>query len=190
MSKLVIAIIPQTDRVPIGNDKQEEAYRYSDPKLADLLQDPSTVKVFADAVEGQTKLGQNGLEVEGEIFDIKLADSLPTAGLGSDNSYPSISERYLNKLTSEPTTQDLLSLRGDLRQQLADEKLIEVAKVEFDATKATAQMSQNGVRLDTAWLRDRQVELQEEQKVLDTQLKEWLGDRNPDRREAISSEII
>ncbi len=187
MPKTAIAIIPQSERVLVGDSNQEQTYVYSDPKLTDILQDPSTIKVFSDAVRGQARLGENGLEVEGQIFDIKLADSLLTAGLSADNSIVSITERYQGKLTSEPTTQDLLALRGDLRQQLADEKLIEVAKVEFDATKATAQMSQNGVRLDTAWLKDKQVELREEQNVLNTKVKEWLSDRNPDETESISS---
>ncbi len=187
MSKPAIAIIPQSERVLVGDSNQEQTYQYSDPHLADILQDSSTIKVFADAVEGQTQLGQHGLEVSGQIFDIKLADSLLTAGLNIDNSIPSISERYQGKLTLEPTTQDLLSLRSNLRKNLKNENLVDVAVVEFAATKATAQMSQNGVRLDTAWLREKQLELQEEQKVLDAQVKEWLSTHNPNDKDAIST---
>lgn len=187
MSKPAIAIIPQTDQVVVGDNNQEQTYLYSDPALAALLLEPSLIKVFADAVEGQARLGQQGLEVSGQVFDVKLADSLLTAGLNIDNSIPSITERYQGKLRWEPTTQDLLTLRDSLREKLIEEDLVKVAVVEFDATKATAQMSQNGVRLDTAWLRDKQVELRKEQKVLDAQIKKWLSTYNPHDKETIST---
>ncbi len=184
-SKPAVAIIPQLNQVLIGTSQERQLYSYFDSQLSEILLNTQTVKVFADAVEGQKLLQQNGLEVKGQVFDVPLADSLLTAGLEIDNSIDSIGQRYLGKSLSEPTPQDLLLLRENLREKLIEEKLVDVALVEFNATKATAQMSRNGVRLDTAWLKDKQQELQEERRGLESQVKGWLGEKLPDETDKI-----
>ncbi len=185
LSKPAVAIVPRQNQVLIGTSEEQQSYSYSDSQLSKILQEPTTVKVFADAVVGQNLLNQNGLKVGGQIFDVKLADSLLTAGLEVDNSIASISSRHLGKFSLESLPQDLLKLRDVLRVKLASEELIEVAKIEFNATKATAQMSQNGVRLDTAWLKDKQQELEEERRGLESQVKDWLGEKLPDETDKI-----
>ncbi|MEL4897401.1 DNA polymerase [Crocosphaera sp. Alani8] len=159
-------------------------------RIADLKaveNDKDKIFVFHDAVEGLAKLQQRNCSPIGVIFDVKLSDSLLTAGLKLSDSYTGITERYLGEAKRKVDPVDLLRLRETLRQQLKQENLVKVAQIEFEATKATASMQNNGLRLDTDLLRQKQQALEEVKTSTASEIQAWLSQQLPEETGAIAS---
>jgi DNA polymerase-1 len=107
------------------------------------------------------------------IFDTMLASQIISAGIHETHNLKDVVKRYLNiELDKSEGRSDwsgplsasqleyaigdvliLLPLREKLRQLLIDNKLVKVAKLEFDCCVAVSDMELNGCLLDrTAWL--------------------------------------
>ncbi|MEC9013142.1 MAG: hypothetical protein VYA78_01065, partial [Chloroflexota bacterium] len=136
--------------------------------LTPLLVNES-VKVIHNAKFELKFLLQNGIEIQGQIFDTMLADKLLQAGIGGHSSkLGHLAEFYLkHPLDKEEQNSDwsgdltpsqlsyaardveiLLPLRQKLIQSLSTQKLVEVAELEFDCVRTVAQMELFGLGLD------------------------------------------
>ena len=145
--------------------------------LTPLLVNQS-VKVIHQAKFELKFLLKNGVEIQGQIFDTMLAEQLLYAGIrGYSSKLEYLAERYLKQaLDKEEQNSDwsgdltaaqlayaardaeiLLPLREKLIPRLTHEKLIEVAKLEFDCVPAVAQMELAGFKVDeNQWRSDCQ----------------------------------
>lgn len=107
------------------------------------------------------------------IFDSMLASQIISAGIHNKHSLKEVAERYLNKVIDKSEQRSdwsgelsdsqlryaiedvriLLPLREKLRQLIIDNKLVKVAKLEFDCCIAVSEMELNGCKLDDEkWL--------------------------------------
>lgn len=130
-----------------------------------LLSD--SVKVFHNANFDIKMLWSSGFNVNGQIFDTMLAARLlspsgrvtlaevarahldiplPKGEQASDWSRDLTDSQLLY---AAHDVRILLRLRENLKSRLADEALTEVAKIEFDCVRATAEMEYTGMKLDT-----------------------------------------
>jgi len=118
----------------------------ADARLKQLLSGPS-IKIFCDAKTSIKFLQRNGVEVRGSLFDVDLADKLLKAGLPRrETSLAGLAQEY--GVTEGTPTKTLLALNTVLRERLAQEKLDEVAALEFETISAVAQMELTGLLLD------------------------------------------
>ena len=72
----------------------------------------------------------------------------------------------------------LLRLRERLKSRLADEALTEVAKIEFDCVRATAEMEYSGMKLDTDQINRYRRRVEARQRELQIILYGYLGEIN------------
>lgn len=113
----------------------------------------------------------HGFDLRGPVFDTMVAEQLLTCGHHSKVGLQQLAERYLNEFVpkdnqasdwSDTLTESqleyaardaaiLLDLRDVLIPKLAEAKLFDVAKIEFDAVFAIAQMELKGLYFD--WLK-------------------------------------
>ena len=126
-----------------------------------------SVKVFHNANFDIKMLWSSGFNVNGQIFDTMLAARLlspsgrvtlaevarthldiplPKGEQASDWSRDLTDSQLLY---AAHDVRILLRLREHLKSRLADEALTEVAKIEFDCVRATAEMEYSGMKLDT-----------------------------------------
>ena len=161
-------------RIEIGTKPGEKfVARIGDLKVVE--EDKNKIFVFWDAGQGLAKLQKRNFEPKGKIFEVKLSDSLLTAGLKLPDNYTAITQRYLGKSLTKIDPLDLLTLRERLRQQLKQENLVKVAQIEFEATKAVASMQNNGLRLDVQLLKQKQQQLEEVKTRTAVEIQTWLS---------------
>ena len=103
------------------------------------------------------------------IFDTMLASQIISAGLPAKHSLKEVTARYIDNTRLDKTEQRsdwsgeltesqlryaiddvkiLLPLREILREKIINEKLVKVAKLEFDCCIAVSEMELNGCKLD------------------------------------------
>lgn len=102
------------------------------------------------------------------IFDTMLASQIISAGLPAKHNLREVTNRYLNKNVDKSEQRSdwsgelsdsqlryaiedvkvLLPLREKLRELIINEKLVRVAKLEFDCCIAVSEMELNGCKLD------------------------------------------
>lgn len=105
------------------------------------------VKVFNDAKTGLKFLQRNGVEVQGNLFDVDIANRLLTAGLpGEKRTLDGLARE--NGVAMDTPAKTLISLYSKLRERLAAERLEEVAALEFATISAVVQMEMTGMLLD------------------------------------------
>ena len=155
-----------------------------------------SVKVFHNANFDIKMLWSNGFNVNGQIFDTMLAArllspsgrvtlaevarnfldiSLPKGEQTSDWS-GDLTDSQL--LYAAHDVRILLRLRERLKSRLADEALTEVAKIEFDCVRATAEMEYSGMKLDTDQINRYRRRVEARQRELQTILYGYLGEIN------------
>jgi len=130
--------------------------------LSPLLTGRSRVKAFHDAKKALRYLLRLQLYPE-RLFDSMLADQLLSAGgLLSEPKLVETAARHLDasfsSLKEEPPPAVAATLIYNLRKalvpQLVQAGLVRCAELEFECTLATAEIENNGLRLDTARLRE------------------------------------
>lgn len=125
-------------------------------------------KVIQNAKFEISWLLHHGFDLRGPVFDTMLAQQLLTCGHYSPANLQALVDKYLGELLpkdnqgsdwSGPLTDDqlryaardasvLLDLRDSMIPKLNDAGLLEVAKIEFDAVFALAQMETTGLYFD------------------------------------------
>lgn len=166
-----------------------------------LLTDPNKVKIFQnwkfDAKFIQTCFGK-GLYEARSVFDTLLAYKLLDGGQNSPAGLDSIASKLLGmhldksyqkfdwsgNLYKEPIAYAgldaaiMLPLYRILSKSLAENKLLKVAKIEFDCIPAIAQMELNGVLIDKEkWLHSAE-KIKEDMYNAEVLLREYFGDIN------------
>lgn len=145
-------------------------------------------------------LSQAGLKVSGKLFDTMLASQLLTAGLaGKRHSLAVIAKEYLDiELDKEQRLTDwtgeltpeqlkyaardaavLLKLRKVLKSRLIEAGLVPVAKLEFTALPAVAEMELSGMRLDLPQWQVLTSKLEAEKTTTEETLQKLLKSGNP-----------
>ncbi len=159
-----------------------------------LLSD--SVKVFHNANFDIKMLWSIGFNVNGQIFDTMLAARLlsPTGRV----TLAEVARTYLDiALPKEEQTSDwsgdltesqliyaardariLLRLRECLKPRLADEALAQVAKIEFDCVRATAEMEYSGMKLDADQINRYRRRVEAQRTQLQAILYGYLGEIN------------
>lgn len=155
-----------------------------------------SVKVFHNAIFDIKMLWSSGFNVNGQIFDTMLAARLlsPSGRV----TLAEVSRTYLDiSLPKGEQTSDwsvdltdsqllyaaqdariLLRLRERLKSRLTDEALTEVAKIEFDCVRATAEMEYSGMKLDTDQINRYRRRVEAQRTELQTILYSYLGEIN------------
>lgn len=165
--------------------------------LTPVLKAKRPVKVMHNAI---FELGflycKHQLPFEG-IFDTMLASQLLGAGISNrSHSLQAVAMRQLRiKLDKRMQTSNwqlpqltktqfeyaaldasiMLSLREALIPQLIKHQLINVAKIEFDCTKAVSAMIYKGMKVDQAFLARQRESLEQSQRQLEQTLNAQLG---------------
>ena len=155
-----------------------------------------SVKVFHNANFDIKMLWSVGVNVNGQIFDTMLAArllgplgrvtlaevartfldiSLPKAEQTSDWS-GNLTDSQL--LYAAHDARILLRLRERLKSRLADEALTEVAKIEFDCVRSTAEMEYSGMKLDADQINRYRRRVEAQRTELQTILYGILGELN------------
>lgn len=143
-------------------------------------------------------LTQAGLKPRVPYFDTQLASQLLTAGLLGSHSLKAIALQYLGvELDKEAQQSDwsgelsptqlkyaardaaiLLQLREVMKPKLIETGLVEVAKLEFEAIPAVAEMELNGMLLDLSKWQELALELQQAKTTAAAELGRQLGSSN------------
>ena len=163
--------------------------------LRQILMNDS-VKVFHNANFDIKMLWAIGLDVSGPIFDTmlaaKLLSSFGRVGLAN------IAKRYLDiDLSKAEQTSDwsteltdsqllyaardalvLLRLRTRLRSELVDANLTQIAKIEFDCVRATAEMEYTGMKLHSTKVDAYYYRVEARRTELRSALYDYLGEIN------------
>ena len=155
-----------------------------------------SVKVFHNANFDIKMLWSSGFNVNGQIFDTMLAArllspsgrvtlaevarthldiSLPKGEQASDWSRDLTDSQLLY---AAHDVRILLRLREHLKSRLADEALTEVAKIEFDCVRATAEMEYSGMKLDTDQINRYRRRVEAQRIELQSILYGYLGEIN------------
>lgn len=141
--------------------------------LNEIFSQPKPVKIFHNA-KFDIKMLKCHYNFEFEnIFDTMLASQIISAGISNKHNLRDVAQRYINKVVDKSEQRSdwsgeltdsqlryaiedvkiLLPLREKLRQLLIDNKLVKVAKLEFDCCIAVSEMELNGCKLDEEkWL--------------------------------------
>lgn len=163
------------------------------PKLIQPLLLNQAVKIFHNAKFDLQFFLALGVEINQSLFDTMLAHQL-VIGNRYNASLKDVCKKYLDvelnkneqksnwgetltKNQLEYAVKDveiLLELRNKLRQELVDNDLVTVAKIEFDCVLTVAMMEFNGIKLDTVKWSQILKEAQERQEFLEIELKKVL----------------
>ena len=156
-----------------------------------------SVKVFHNANFDIKMLWSIGFNVNGQIFDTMLAARLLSPA--GRVTLSEVARTYLDipRCRKSEQTSDwsgnlvdsqllyaahdariLLRLRERLKPQLADEALTEVAKIEFDCVRATAEMEYFGMMLDADQINRYRRRVEAQRIELQTILYGYLGEIN------------
>ena len=153
--------------------------------LREILAESSR-KIFYDAKTTLKQFSRANICMNGDIFDMGLADQILNAGLDKAGiiSSKGIFQSYNTPLTDLQLQQaayesmQLLKLKDILIHKLEESGLMETAKLEFDCIKATMAMEMNGFQMDEDKLEKMQKEcipiLSRHEEIL----KKDLGDIN------------
>ena len=155
-----------------------------------------SVKVFHNASFDIKMLWAIGMEVDGPIFDTMLAAKLLSSSgrVGLAN----IAKRYLDiDLSKAEQASDwsveltdsqllyaardalvLLRLRTHLKSELVDANLTQIAKIEFDCVRATAEMEYTGMKLHSTKVDAYYHRVEARRRELRGALYEYLGEIN------------
>ena len=155
-----------------------------------------SVKVFHNANFDIKMLWAMGIDVGGPIFDTMLAAKLISSSgrVGLAN----IAKHYLDiDLSKTEQTSDwsgeltdsqllyaardalvLLRLRTQLKAELMDANLIQIAKIEFDCVRATAEMEYTGMRLHSTKMDAYYHRVEARRTELRSALYDYLGEIN------------
>jgi len=129
------------------------------PAVFDLTQpEPETVsflkellksnaeKVFYDAKKAINFLHMVGIEINGPIYDVMLADRILIAGTGKKGrDLHDVIEQY-GEIADEPSI--LLKLREATLDDLRENNLMETFELESGCIRAVSKMELNGIRVD------------------------------------------
>ena len=155
-----------------------------------------SVKVFHNADFDIKMLWSIGFNVNGQIFDTMLAARLLSPA--GRVTLAEVARTYLNislpkgeqmsdwsgnltdsqLLYAAHDARILLRLRERLKSRLADDALIEVAKIEFDCVRATAEMEYTGMKLDSDQIAHYRRHVEAQRSQLQAILYRYLGEIN------------
>lgn len=126
------------------------------------------VKIFHNA-KFDIKMLKHHFKFDFEnIFDTMLASQIISAGISATHNLRDVTERYINKIIDKSEQRSdwsgeltdsqlsyaikdvkiLLPLREKLREMIIEQKLVKVAKLEFDCCISVSEMELNGCKLD------------------------------------------
>ncbi|MFP4456227.1 MAG: DNA polymerase [Clostridia bacterium] len=166
------------------------------------------VKVIHNAVFEQKFLKYKYDLKFGNIFDTMLANKLIYNGIYKSNSLQEVVKDqlglFLDKDMQTSSWQDsdlsrmqldyaskdsaiLLPLREKQIEKIIEYKLVEVAKLEFDCTKAVTEIEHNGVFIDKTILDEFKKEIEERLQALTISLRKFFGDININSYKQISA---
>ncbi len=186
IANTIALVIESEDRIHLATE-QGDNLTVSTEEFKEIASLTDKVFVYGDAVRDKTFLQKVNAEPIGKTFDVKLADSMLTAGLNLNDGYSDITQRYLGETKLTETPQDLLSLWEKLRVDLYQQQMINTAMAEFGATSATAKMQNNGLRLDVGLLKEKQQALFQVKENTAGDISQWLSEKLPHETEAIAA---
>jgi DNA polymerase I-like protein with 3'-5' exonuclease and polymerase domains len=154
--------------------------------LTELLKSPSE-KIFYDAKKTLSFFHMIGIEINGPIYDVMLADKIITAGTGrKDRNLHDVISTYsgaiagndLGNISLVDEAAMLLEIKEATIIHLKENNLMDTSTLEFDCIHAVAGMERNGVRVNEKRLLGMLQELSSRQDIVKLSLHEELGDIN------------
>ena len=182
----IALVIESEKKVHLATELGDEV-TVSTEEFQEIASLQGKVFVYGDAVRDKTFLQKAGVETNGTTFDVKLADSMLTAGLNLNDRYTDITQRHLGEPLLTETPQNLLDLWKKLRVDLYQQQMVNTAMAEFRATSATAKMQNNGLRLDVGLLKEKQQVLELVLENTAKEIAQWLSEKLPNETEAIAA---
>ena len=155
-NKITSIAIGAPDRSPFMIDMTQSRPEEMVTFLKQLLESPSE-KVFYDAKKAINFFYVAGIEINGPIYDLMLADKILRAGEGNKKRvFNDIVMGYLGKAVSIDSTLSpianvaafLLKLREVTIPMLQENNLMDTATLEFECIRAVAGMERNGIRVN------------------------------------------
>jgi DNA polymerase I-like protein with 3'-5' exonuclease and polymerase domains len=157
----------------------EETMNY----LKELLNSNSE-KVLYDAKEAINFFHVAGVEINGPVYDVMLADKILIAGTGgSKRTLLDVIEKYgvitgsKNASISDEAAV-LLELREHTLISLKGNNLMETANLEFDCIRAVSEMEKNGIRVNGERLSEMLHALSSRKDILEQALHQEFGNIN------------
>ena len=167
--------------------------------LKELLENP-VKKVVYDAKRVIAYFHEQGIEINGELFDISILDQILRAGLAEkeDRSLADVVTEYLGKpsLDVDPMgrLKDeaalLLKTGKVITERLKNEGLIETARLELSCSPATIEMERNGMYVDREKLVRMRDDLIPVKDNLEKKLLEELGPINLNSQSEIKEGLL
>jgi len=184
--KITAVTVCAPDHTPVLLDLTQSQPEEMINSLKPLLGNPSE-KVLYDAKTALNFFHVVGIEVNGPIYDVMLADRILNAGLGerkrefSDvvNQYSAaVDENDTGNISIADEAVILLELREATLDHLTEYDLMDTANLEFDCIRAVAGMERNGIRVNGNRLLEMLQALSSRQDIAKQTLHGELGDIN------------
>ena len=181
--KITAFAIGAPDHSPVLIDLAQPNTEKTMNYLKELLESNSE-KVFYDAKKAMSFLHVAGVEINGPIYDVMLADKILGAGTRvKSRELHDVAKVYSgiipkNDLRNISTTDEaavLLKLRESTLVSLIDNNLMDTAALEFDCIHAVLEMERNGIRVDEAKLLAMLQTLSSKKGILEQALRQELG---------------
>jgi len=196
--KITSIVLCAPDHTPILLAMTESPVEETLNSLKQLL-GSSSEKVLYDAKKTLHFLHGAGLDLNGPIYDVMLADKILIAGIGDKDrclkdlvcEYIETSARkdlMILSMTDEAVM--LLKLREATFAKLTQDNLMDTAILEFDCIRSVAGMERDGFRVDENKLREMLQQLSARKGILEQALKEDLGNINLNSPKQVKEALI
>jgi len=163
------------DNIPVVLDLTQPEPEETLNFLKELLKS-NTEKVFYDAKKAINFLHMVGVEINGSIYDVMLADRILTAGIGTKGrNFQDVIEQYGQ---TDDERSMLLKLKEATLSELKENNLMDTAELEFSCLRAVSAMEQNGIRVDQTKLQALHKTLSLKKDALEQALHLELGNIN------------
>ena len=175
--KITAVTLCAPDHTPVVLDLTQSGSEEMTGLLKPLLGKPSE-KVFYDAKTTLNFFHAVGIEVNGPLYDVVLADRILNAGLGERKRefHDVVNEYSMTSNDDDPAI--LLDLREATLSHLTDNNLLDTANLEFECIRAVAEMERNGIRADKNKLTETLQALSSRKDLLEPTLHVELGEIN------------
>lgn len=184
--KITAIAMGAPDQTPVMLDLIQSNTEETMNNLKGLLNSTSE-KIFYDAKKALSFLHAAGLEINGPIYDVMLADKILGAGTGVKSrglhdvikAYSgTIPKNNLRNISITDEVAILLGLRESTLVGLTANNVMDTAALEFDCIRAVLEMEKNGIRIDEAKLLAMLQTLFSKKGILEQALRQELGNIN------------